>query len=62
MVVDEVIQQETGYRPQQEQQQEQPSPSAAVQPVMSFEKTDVAFWLQIAQLVVLWMILREVSR
>lgn len=31
----------------------------ALAPVMSWQKGDVEFWLQVAQLVVLFMILRE---
>lgn len=34
----------------------------ALTPVLSWEKSDVEFWVQIAQLVVLVMILRELQR
>ena len=34
----------------------------AVKPVVSLEKSDAEFWLQILQLIVLWMILMELRR
>jgi hypothetical protein len=34
----------------------------AVKPVVSLEKSDVEFWLQVLQLIVLWMILMELRR
>ena len=64
MVVDDVIQKETDYVPPD--QREQPSGQAdlgtPVDPFISAEKSDVEFWIQVLQLIVLIMILREVSR
>ncbi|AAY24953.1 head protein [Haloarcula hispanica virus SH1] len=34
----------------------------ALGPVMNWEKTDVEFWMQVAQVVLLYLILRELRR
>ena len=34
----------------------------AIEPVLNWEKGDIEFWLQVAQLVVLILILRELQR
>lgn len=36
-------------------------PRKAVEPVMSFEKTDVQFWLMIAQTILLFLIWQEMK-
>lgn len=38
------------------------TPQQAVEPIVSLEKSDVQFWIQVAQLVLLYLILRELSR
>lgn len=67
MVVDEVLQKQTGYVPPGQQQQQQAQQGQAqtgtpIDPFLSTEKSDLEFWIQVLQLIVLIMILREVSR
>lgn len=66
MVVEEVLRKEAGYVPPNEQQQQsspgQGNTGTAIDPFLSGEKSDLEFWIQLLQLVVLIMILREVSR
>jgi hypothetical protein len=38
------------------------TPQEAVDPVMSLEKSDVQFWMQVVQVLLLYLILRELSR
>ena len=42
-----------------QQSRQASGPVDALDPVLNWEKTDVEFWLQVAQLVVLLLILRE---
>lgn len=38
------------------------NPREAIDPVLSLEKSDVQFWLQVAQVLLLYLILRELQR
>lgn len=65
MVVDQVLEQETAYTPQveaEQQQNQQNTVAGSLDPFLSAEKGDIEFWVQILQLLVLYLILREVRR
>jgi hypothetical protein len=38
------------------------TPTQAVSPVISLERGDVQFWLQVIQVILLYLILREIGR
>lgn len=50
-----------GSQDQQVQQTQQKTVGDSLAPVLSWEKGDVEFWLQVAQLVALLLILRELQ-
>lgn len=51
----------SGQAREAKQQADNPVP-AEVQPVVSLEKTDIEFWMQVAIVVLLFLIYRELAR